>query len=354
MARRLLTLPWRFLKNIFLFIRRHWKLSLVLLLILAGIGFWYYRRTQANQVTLVFEQPQRQNLVKTLEVSGVVDAQEKAQLRFLAGGKLTYLGAQEGEMVTKGQTLAVIDQASLKKQLNQDLNNYMKERYDWEQQNIDTYVNELTTREERELKQGQLDLTNEVLDVEIRDIAIANTRLNAPFDGILTVTPTSVIGVQLLSTDIFEVINPQTLVFRAEVDEADIAQVREGQSVQIELDAHPDDKITTTLNYISFTSSQNSTGTVFIVEMPLDTTYYGLGFYRLGLRGDAQIILETKNDVLAIPLIATRQRDDKWFVDVQSGKNEAMEREITVGLETEDMIEVLSGLSESDQVVIPQ
>lgn len=354
MPKRLLGLPLLTLRSLWSFIREHWKLSLFIVLVLLGGGFWYYRTTQANQVLQTFAHPERRNLVKTLEVSGVVDAKEKARLRFLAGGKLTYLGATEGEMVKKGQTLAVIDQATLKKQLDQDLNNYMKERYDWEQQNVDVFKNEVTTAEERQIKQGQLDLTNEVLDVEIRDIAIANTRLNAPFAGILTVAPTTVTGVQLLSTDYFEVVNPTSLVFKAEVDEADIAAVKVGQPVSIELDAHTDTSVSTSLSYIAFTSSQNSTGTVFVVEMPLDTTLYGSDFFRLGMRGDAQIVLETRDDVLAIPLEATRQRDDNWYVDVKTATGELQERQISVGMETDDDVEVTSGLSESDEILIPE
>jgi HlyD family secretion protein len=338
-------------------LRRRWKLLSVVIIIVGGIGIWQYRQAQTNKPTFNFESPKRETIIKTLEVSGLVDAKEKARLRFLSGGKVTYLGAQAGNMVKKGQTLATIDQATLKKQLEQDLNTFMKERLDWDQLNDDVYEDVFTQRENRQRQQGQLDLTNEVLSVEIRDIAISNTRLTAPFAGILTTAPITTPGVQLLSTDYFEIVNPDTLLFKAEVDEADIALVKQNQLATLTLDAHPDTEVSSYVNYISYTSSQTSNGTVFIIELPLDSTRYGLDFFRLGMNGDVAIELERSENTLTIPLVALKERDGKTFVDVkttQNGTDEVVEREITIGLETDEKVEVKSGLTEQDLVVIPE
>jgi membrane fusion protein, macrolide-specific efflux system len=340
--------------GVFLWFKEHWKLTaFVLLVVVLGAG-WYLRQAEANKPVLTFEAPKRETIIKTLDVSGIVDAKEKARLRFLAGGKITYLGAQPGNLVKKGQTLATIDQATLKKQLEQDLNTFMQERLDWDQLNDDVYQDVFTKREDRQRQQGQLDLTNEVLDVEIRDIAIANTRLTAPFAGILTTSPTTTTGVQLMSTDYFEVVNPDTLLFKAEVDEADIALIKMNQKATLTLDAHPDETITSYVNYISYTSSQTSNGTVFLIELPLDSTRYGIDFFRLGMNGDVAIELERKDNALAIPLVALKERDGKAFVDVKTGDQGFTEREVTTGLETDEKVEIVSGLTEQDQVLIPE
>lgn len=343
-----------FFGSILRWIKAHWKLLTIIALVASGIGFWQYRNIQANQPVLTFESPKRQTITKTLEVSGVVDAKEKARLRFLSGGKLTYLGVQTGNLVKKGQTLATIDQATLKKQLEQDLNTFMKQRLDWDQLNEDVYQDVFTKREDRDRQKEQLDLTNEVLNVEIQDISIANTRLTAPFAGIITSSPTTTPGVQLLSSDYFELINPDTMLFRAEVDEADIALLKLNQKATLTLDAHPDDTITSYINYISYTSSQTSNGTVFLIELPLDTTRFGMDFFRLGMNGDVAIELESKSNVLSIPLVALKERDGKKFVDLKIGEQKSEEREITTGLETDEHVEVLSGLTEQDQIVVPE
>lgn len=333
--------------------RRRWKLVVFILICLIGAGFWYYKRTQAAQPHYTFIQPQVEDLTKTLDISGVVDAKQKARLRFAAGGKVVYVGAQQGDQVTKGQTIATIDRATLQKELNQDLNNYMKERLDFEQHNDDTKDKVQDTSQQRNNQQSQLDLNNQVINVEIQNIAIHNTVLSAPFAGILTVSPTAVTGVQLLATDYFEIVNPDTLVFIGKVDEADIAKVKEGQETSIELDAYPDQNLNTHVSYIAFTSSQTTTGTAFDVEFPL-SQLPEKDLFKLGMNGDAKIVLEKKSNVLTIPITATKQRDDKIYVDVKTGEKTVEEREIKVGLETDEKYEVISGLSQNDQVVQPE
>ncbi len=342
----------KFAQKSWQFVQKRWKLISVILLVLLGIGFWRYQNSQAAESDLIYQKAQVRDLEKTLEVSGVIDAKEKANLRFAAGGKVTYLGAQEGDQVKKWQTIATIDQATLKKQLEQDLNNYLKERWDFEglQDDYDYQLEPLETR--RTLDQEQWNLENQVLNVEIRDIAINNTVLAAPFAGVLVSSPVDTTGVTLLATDIFELVNPKTLVFKAAVDEADIALINKGQTGKIYLDAYSNQAIEANIDYIAYKSQQTSTGTVFTVELPL-TGEDLLGKYRLGMNGEVEILVERKEDVLTVPFIATRFRDDQYYVEVKGPQGEPVERPIEIGLETEDYVEVLSGLSPDDEVLIP-
>jgi multidrug efflux pump subunit AcrA (membrane-fusion protein) len=85
--------------------------------------------------------------------------------------------------------------------------------------------------------------------------------------------------------------------------------------------------------------------------VPIDS---GIEKYRIGMNGDALIKLAEKR-CLTIPLDAISKRDGKVFVSVKADNQEQKEeREIKVGLESEDEIEVLEGLSENDQVVLPE
>ncbi|PIR58744.1 MAG: hypothetical protein COU69_04005 [Candidatus Pacebacteria bacterium CG10_big_fil_rev_8_21_14_0_10_56_10] len=352
------------LNSAFRQLRRRWRLLTILLLTGLVTANWLFQRQQANQPDLRFQHPIRQDITKTLEVSGVVDADEKASLRFLAGGKLTFLGVRQGDRVKKGQVIATIDQRTLKKELEKDINDFLKERWDLEQLLDDNgdpiLIGDIATR--RTIDKQQFDLESSVLDVEIRDIAVRNSVMTAPFDGILVSSPADTAGITLLSSQTFELVNPTTLFFRAEVDEADIGQVKEGQPAKITLDAFPDDLIETYVDDIAFTSGQSSSGTVFHVDLALTTTsgssalltIDNLNTMRLGMNGDVEIVLESRQDVLTVPLIATRSRDRQLFVDVMTGPESFEERPIEAGLETDELVEVLSGLTEDDQVMIPE
>ncbi len=345
------------IKNITQRIKTIWQtrkwLVIISLIMLLVVGNKLYQ-SKKNQPSLTFAHPTKETITKTLDVSGVIDAKEKVSLRFATGGKVVYLGVQEGDTVKKWQTIATIDQNTALKTKEKYLNSYSKERLDWDQRQAD--IGDGTTVDEtlqRTIDKEQYDLNNSVLDVELAAISIANNTMTAPFDGILVKSPTPVTGVQLLATDTFDLVNPETLIFRALVDEADIALVSKNQIAEIQLDAYPDDKkLTSSVNYISYQSIPSSSGTSFVVEFLISST--DLNKYRLGMNGDVEIKLETKENVLTIPLIAIKDRDGKIFVEIKTGKTTTEEKEIEIGLETDEKVEVLSGLTEMDEIVIPE
>jgi multidrug efflux pump subunit AcrA (membrane-fusion protein) len=80
-------------------LKKRWKIIAFILLLTAGGLFWYYRTTEAQRVVVETIQPERGTLTKTLEVSGFVTAKEYVKMRFAAGGKVVFLGAQEGDWV---------------------------------------------------------------------------------------------------------------------------------------------------------------------------------------------------------------------------------------------------------------
>jgi RND family efflux transporter MFP subunit len=339
----------------FRLLRRRWKLTLFLVLVAGAVFFFLSKRNAGKTVVLQTEHPQRESIAETLDVSGVVDAKEKASLSFATGGKVTYVGAKEGDVVKKNQTIVRIDARALQNQLQQNLNSYFNERMTFEQNRENNLSVQYTNAVDRSQQQDQKTLENSVLDVEYQTIAIQSSFLSSPFAGILVDSPASTTGTILSTTDDFNIVNPQSLIFKAEVDQADIAKVQKGQKVNIQLDAYPDQSIGTTINYIAYRSSASSTGTVYIVQMilPIGDLSAPLDRFRLGMNGDAKIILAEKENVLTIPLSATKDKDNKTFVTVKTGEKTTEEREIQTGLENDDKVEVTSGLIEVDEVVIP-
>lgn len=346
----------KFLKNAFKKLKRLWKTRRwwVIGAIVVFLIVIHQVIAGGQQEPLTFISPTRETLVQTLEVSGTVDAREKAVLRFLSGGKVVYLGAQEGDAVQRGQTIATIDARSLVNAQQQNLNLYAQQRLTWDQQQ-DNFGDGLTAEEwqRRDQARNQYTLDNAVLGVEAAAIAVTNTVMSSPIAGLLVQSPTTIAGVQLAPTDTFLVVNPSTLIFRALVDESDIAQVQLGQTASVRLDAYRDEEIPSAVTFIAYQSNLTASGTVFAVELPL-TLESGLHKYRLGMNGDVAIILAEKANVLTIPLITTRERDGKTFVDVRIGENETEEREIQVGLMTEEQVEVVSGLDENDEILLPE
>ncbi|HQM15930.1 MAG TPA: efflux RND transporter periplasmic adaptor subunit, partial [Candidatus Woesebacteria bacterium] len=250
----------------------------------------------------------------------------------------------------------------LQKRLEKSLNLYMQQRWDWEEIQDDIKDRTLDTSERRSVDQNQWTLENSVIDVELQDIAISQAHMSAPFAGILVFSPVSTAYTQVTSADYFELIDPDSLILRAEVNEEDVPLIELGQTATIELDAYPKDSIQTQLSYIAYQSNLTASGTVYAIELPiaLDTIkmQYGEGIsllnrFRLGMNGDVKIVLEKKNNVLTVPLICIKMSDDQYLVEIMTKDGKVVDQPVEIGLETDELVEIVSGLTTADQVVLP-
>lgn len=324
--------------------------ALLAIVVLIGGGIWWSRSGETEVVQTI--QPEYKDLEEILEFSGVTDASERVAQHFAGGGKLVYVGAKSGEVVKKWQTLATIDARSAQKSLQKNLNTYESQRLLFE--NIgDERKDRVLSEEERRLAQrDQLDLEQTVLSVEMQSISIEDSRLSSPIDGILLKAPSAVVGTNIGPADGYEVFNPKTIFFRAYVDEIDVSRVYVGQTAKIRLDAFSDQEFSGTVQKVSYASTSLSTGgTVFPIEVmfTLDPAEQG---FRLGMNGDVSLLLEKRTNVLSVPIETVSTKEGKNFVSVLVGE-EVQEREVEIGLETDTSVEIVSGITVNDLVVMP-
>lgn len=324
------------------------KIIWTALIAVAIFGFWYFfgrgPKVSYDEFTV-----SRQNVSDTLELSGKVAAGSSATLRFSAGGLVTYLGAQEGDIVKKWQTLAALDPRQLQNTLQEKLNLYAIQRGTFDQ-TIDDNNNSVPSGDlgntlKRLLEKNQYQLDNTVKDVEYQNLSLQLSRLTSPITGILIQSPIKVANVQVLATDTWVVVDPASLYLSADLDETDLHRVSVGQKVIVTLDAFPDHSVTSTVASIAFSPKETTTGTTYEVKIGLNPNNFpGL---RLGLNGTAAIILTEKNQALTLPSSAVGSNNGKSFVYVLSGQK-YVEKPIKTGIENGGLVEILDGLSEGD------
>ena len=88
---------------------------------------------------------------------------------------------------------------------------------------------------------------------------------------------------------------------------------------------------------------------LFGVEVTIDAPGDGV---RPGMSGTASVAVATKSDVLTVPTVAVRTENGRRSVQVlRNGQPVAVD--VTVGLVTDTLTEVVSGLSAGDQVLAP-
>lgn len=299
--------------------------------------------------------PSRQDITNQIVLSGSVSASGVANLRFQNSGKLVWVGVKVGDTVKKWQTIAMLDQAELKKSLQTQFNNYRTELSQFQ----DVQDQYKTTREkflvtdtiQRILNRTQYSLDNSVINYELTDMAIKESYLSSPIAGVVVAVDQPIPGINITpASATFTIVDPNSIYFHSEADEDTVTQLKNGDPTTIKLDSYPDSLIDAKIDYISFAPISGQSSTVYEIRFNLPVDNKAQKF-RLGMNGDATIFLNKSENALTIPLDALYDDNGQAFVYIKSDKT-LVRQNIATGIETDTDVEVLSGLEGNETIVI--
>ncbi|MGI5840764.1 MAG: efflux RND transporter periplasmic adaptor subunit [Patescibacteria group bacterium] len=349
------------------FIKKH-KLSfiMVLFLIVTFVFFGIIKtRAQNNRGFSLFNQntqetiinPKRETITQELVLSGVIDASQKANVTFQTPGRLAWVGVKTGDRVRKWQSIASLDKAELRKNLERSFNDY-KSALDTFEDTQQDYKDErdkllLTDEMRRILSRSQNTLDNSVIAYELNDLAIKYATIWSPIDGIVTQAVPDVAGLNITpATTNYTIIDPNSLFFAAEIDQEDVNKVQTGQASTLELDSF-EESLESEVTQISFSPLPNKASPTYEIRFQLNILNPDLK-YRLGMTGDAKIVTAKSENTITIPFSALNEDNGQTYVFVKDEDNQTVRQDIKTGIESDNAIEVLEGLSENDQVVIQE
>ncbi len=325
----------------------------IVALIVGSLLFW--RATHGQKAEIKIVEVKRETIIKSISASGKVASQEEVELKFQTSGQLVWVGVKEGDRVKAWQAITQLDTRELQKTFEKSLRDYSKQRNDFEEMYRVTYREQtpqsaFTDTVRRILEKNQWDLEKAVIDVELKDIAVKFSTLVTPISGIVTRVDVPVTGVNITpATSAIKIANPEKMIFKANIDEADIAGIIPGLLTKIVLDTYPEKVIEAKIDKVGFSSVITSGGgTAFPVEITLPKND-NLQF-KLGMNGDTEIILDKKDQVLTLPAESVSKQEENWFVWlVKNGR--AKRQQVTLGLITDENVEIISGLNENDKVI---
>ena len=172
--------------------------------------------------------------------------------------------------------------------------------------------------------------------------------LISPIDGEVIVATTQP-GQTVTTADAVIVLSDK-LIVRAQVDETDIGKIRLGQNAVIGLDAYPDTKIKAGIEHIYYESETVNNVTIYKVDLlPQDLP----SFFRSGMNAAIDFEIEARDDALLLPQEAIqREKNETWVLIKENGSKEPVRRPVTLGITDDKNVEITSGISEQDKVII--
>ena len=180
---------------------------------------------------------------------------------------------------------------------------------------------------------------------------LAAATLKAPSDGTIA-TILNQVGENVTGT-VITMANTTSLTMHGTIGEADVAKLRTGQVATINVDAvgaTAASRMTGKVSSIDPVATIQSGVPVYGVDVQVDLPVPGV---RAGMSGTANVIIATRQDVLAVPNLAVRSQGTRRFVQVlQNG--EAVDATVTFGISNDTVTEITGGsLKEGDLVVLP-
>ena len=148
------------------------------------------------------------------------------------------------------------------------------------------------------------------------------------------------------------------LTFEMDIDEQDISQIQVGQKVEITADALDGQSFTGVVDKININGTTASGHTSYPVTVLVDGSPEQL---YPGMNVSAKIIVEEVGNVLALPVEAVERGNTVLVAKDgcldETGKvvdiTAAQERQVTLGRNDENYIEIVDGLEEGEVVLAP-
>jgi RND family efflux transporter MFP subunit len=330
---------------------------LIIVAALAVIGYILTNNKKENEekIAIVAEKNAAISVkiatVKTEEISldfvanGNFEPKQELILTAEKSGKITKILVEEGDKVSVGQTLAIMRGDAIDVSAQAASAAYQNAKTDYARFESAYKTGGVT---KQQLDQAKVAMVNADANYKQAKINVGDTRVKAPISGIINkkfIEPGSMLTA-MPSTELFEIVNTNTLKLTVAVNESQVASLKTGTKVSITSSVYPDQKFA---GKISFIAAKADATLSFPVEIEISNNSNNdlkAGMYGTALFQSAQ----QKQNLMVIPRAAFvgSVNSNQVFV-VENGK--AKLKKISAGRILGDQVEIVGGLSDGDNVV---
>ncbi|MFM1875292.1 MAG: Cation efflux system protein CzcB [Bacteroidota bacterium] len=353
---------------------------LVIIIILGGFGYtlWHlYDKSQEPPVIFETAKAFRTDIIRKTVATGTISPKKEVAIKSRVSGIIEKVFVQEGQMIKNGDAIAKVkivpDMVSLNNAQNrvqmaelavQDA----QQNHDRQKTLLDKGV--IAVAEFQPFKTQLLNAQQELLAAEsnlqlIEEGALkngggsSNTVIRSTASGMVLEVPmkegSSVIESNTFNegTTIATIADMGEMIFEGKVDESEVGKIKEGMELMISIGALEGHAFKATLDHISPKGVLENGAIQFKIKAEVELKQDV--FIRSGYSANADIVLERRDSVLAIPeaLLIFGNHPDSVFVEVETSPQTFEKRQVQLGLSDGIKIEVISGIDTTDSIKKP-
>ena len=353
-------------------------------IVLAG-GAWLWAGShRKDDITLETASTSRITIRNSVMATGTVEPVTEVEVGTQVSGIIDRLYVDYNDNVKAGQLIAEMDKVTLQAELEQSQAQLAscKTEYEYQTKN---FARTRTLHEKGLVSDAEYDEDLYLYEksrnaYEQAKAAIVQVKQNldyatitSPIDGVVisrAVEEGQTVAAGFETPTLFTIANDLTqMQVIADVDEADIGQVKDGQRVEFTVDAYPDDTFEGTVQQVRLEATTESSVVTYEVVISAYNPDLKL---KPGLTANVTIYTLEKEHALAVPTKALRFVPDAELlseigltIDGEPGKAEAGKRElwikngerltpryVTSGAASGELTEITEGLADGEEVAV--
>jgi HlyD family secretion protein len=354
--------------------KKIFKISLIVILLATFVGtIWFlYQKSQKKPVVYKTESPTVMNIVKKTVATGAVVPRKEIDIKPRVSGIVDKVFVEAGKMVKEGDMIArvkiipnVVNLNEAESRLNRAKIAYanaktefdrIKKLYDQKVVSLADFqraeLNFNNSKEEQESADNNLQLIKQGTSKAMGNAT--NTIIRATISGMILNVPVkegnSVIESNTFNegTTIATVADMTDMIFQGKVDESEVGKIKQGMALIVTIGAIETDKYDAKLEYISPKGLEEDGAIQFEIKAAMKLKPGS--FIRSGYSANADIVLDRKDSVMAIPESLLKFEGDTAFVEIETSPQNFKKQYIKTGLSDGINIEVLSGLDKTMKI----
>lgn len=301
--------------------KKTWIIVIAVLAILAAALFFFLRKNSRGAAP-VYETSliARGDMENSVTATGTVEPMEQVEVGTQVSGIIDKIYVDYNSCVKKGQIIAELDKTVLQAELEtarlsveSNKNEFLYQEKN-HKRNKRLYDKKMLSESEFETSQYNYKRARIAYEQSLAQEVKARTNLGyatiySPIDGIVISKGVEVgqtVAASFSTPTLFTIANDlQSMQVVADVDEADIGQVKEGAEVTFTVDAYPDEVFEGRVNQVRMQANTNNNVVTYEVVILAENPELKL---KPGLTANVSIYSMRRQNVLRLPVKATRFR----------------------------------------------
>lgn len=325
----------------------HKQISFILLTFLLLIGCQtkkINREAIESAVPVVTAKVSATKSAEEISLSGNIEGFKTVRLGFLVAGKIDFIAANEGQIVSKGQLLSSLDPTnySIAKELADIQVSQIQDEYDRLKLMHDN--NSLSESDFAKVGYG---LRQAKAQQKLQTKNLADTKLYSPISGVLLKKLCETGEITGAGTPVFVVSDIRKVKISAFIPENELNKIKLGQKTRVlvsSLNETVDGKV------IEVGSAADIASRAFSVKIEVENP--GM-FIRPGMIAEVKILTDQVQELFLIPVGAVLHDFNgiSYIFVADTSLNKAFRRNISTGKLINDQIEIVSGVSGDETII---